>query len=58
MRRNLAEMSIATELPTAVADTDVVSLVFRGDTRGDLYRTHLDGHQITLSFMTLAELRR
>jgi tRNA(fMet)-specific endonuclease VapC len=51
-------MSVPSELPAAVADTDVVSLVFRGDTRGDLYRPHLDGHQVTLSFMTVAELRR
>src|SRR5262245_19449718 len=51
-------MSVPSELPAAVADTDVVSLVFRSDTRGDLYRPHLDGHQVTLSFMTVAELRR
>jgi tRNA(fMet)-specific endonuclease VapC len=39
-----------------VVDTDVVSFLFRGDTRADLYRPHLAGKVLTLSFMTLAEL--
>ena len=51
-------MSLSVEMPSAVADTDVVSLVFKGDTRGNLYRPHFDRHVITLSFMTVAELRR
>jgi hypothetical protein len=43
---------------SAVVDTDVVSLTFKRDTRASLYRPHLDGRQLTISFMTVAELRR
>jgi len=39
-----------------VLDTDVVSYLFKQDTRGDLYKPHLDGKLGVLSFMTLAEL--
>jgi predicted nucleic acid-binding protein len=39
-----------------VADTDVVSFVFKGDTRAALYVPHLDGHIVTISFQALAEL--
>jgi tRNA(fMet)-specific endonuclease VapC len=41
---------------TLVVDTDVFSYVFRGDTRADLYRPHLAGRILVLSFMSLAEL--
>jgi tRNA(fMet)-specific endonuclease VapC len=41
-----------------VVDTDVLSYLFKGDTRGDLYRPHLDGQVLLISFMTLAELDR
>jgi predicted nucleic acid-binding protein len=39
-----------------VVDTDVVSFLFRRDTRAALYRPHLTGRTLTISFMTLAEL--
>jgi tRNA(fMet)-specific endonuclease VapC len=43
--------------PTAlVVDTDVVSFLFRDDTRADWYRPHLTGKVLALSFMTVAEL--
>lgn len=41
-----------------VVDTDVVSFIFKNDTRGALYQPHLDGEFMILSFMTLAELRQ
>ena len=40
-----------------VVDTDVVSFVFKKDTRSSLYEPHLDGEFMILSFMALAELR-
>jgi predicted nucleic acid-binding protein len=39
-----------------VIDTDVVSYLFKGDTRGDLYQPHLNDKLGVLSFMTVAEL--
>jgi tRNA(fMet)-specific endonuclease VapC len=39
-----------------VVDTDVVSFLFKGDTRAARYRPHLDGRLLVISFMTLAEL--
>ncbi len=39
-----------------VVDTDVVSFVFKRDTRAQLYRPHLQGKTLALSFMTVAEL--
>lgn len=39
-----------------VVDTDVVSFLFKRDTRADLYKPHLVGHRPVLSFMTVAEL--
>lgn len=41
-----------------VVDTDVVSYLFKSDTRAALYRPHLDGHLPIISFMSLAELER
>ena len=41
-----------------VVDTNVVSFLFKKDTRGELYRPYLDGHVLTVSFMTVAELDR
>ena len=38
-------------------DTDVLSYIFKGDTRADLYLPHLDGKLGVVSFMTVAELR-
>lgn len=39
-----------------VVDTDVVSFLYKRDTRAALYRPHLDGQLPIISFMTLAEL--
>jgi predicted nucleic acid-binding protein len=41
-----------------VVDTDVVSFIFKRDTRAALYVPHLSGHMLTISFQTLAELER
>ena len=39
-----------------VVDTDVVSYLFKLDTRADFYKPHLRGHLLLISPMTLAEL--
>lgn len=39
-------------------DTDVASFLFKRDTRAQLYRPHLSGKIVVLSFMSLAELYR
>lgn len=39
-----------------VVDTDVVSFLFKEDTRAQAYRRHLQGKTLALSFMTVAEL--
>ncbi len=36
----------------------MVSFAFKRDSRADLYRPHLDGNLLVISFMTLAELYR
>lgn len=41
-----------------VLDTDVLSYLFKRDTRARSYRPHLLGKTIYVSFMTVAELRR
>ncbi len=41
-----------------VVDTDVVSYLFRRDSRAELYRPYLDGELLVVSFMTVAELDR
>jgi tRNA(fMet)-specific endonuclease VapC len=41
-----------------VVDTNIVSYLFKGDTRAALYQPHLDGRLLLISFMTLAELDR
>jgi predicted nucleic acid-binding protein len=40
-----------------VVDTDVVSFLYKRDTRAELYRPHLSDPPFIISFMTLAELR-
>lgn len=45
-------------IPSVVVDTDVVSYVFKGDSRAALYETHLVGKLTIASFMTIAELDR
>ena len=42
----------------AIVDTDVASMLFKGDTRALAYRSHLMGRVRGISFMTLAELER
>lgn len=39
-----------------VVDTDVVSYLFKEDTRAELYKSHLQGHLLLISPMTRAEL--
>jgi predicted nucleic acid-binding protein len=43
-------------MATVVVDSDVVSLIFKKDTRARLYQPHLVGRTLLISFMTLAEL--
>jgi tRNA(fMet)-specific endonuclease VapC len=45
-----------TLLQPVVVDTDVVSYIFKGDTRAARYELHLVGQVPVLSFMTVAEL--
>ena len=42
----------------AVVDTDVVSMLFRGDTRAAAYRPHITGRLLGISFRAVAELER
>jgi predicted nucleic acid-binding protein len=42
----------------AIVDTDVVSMLFKGDSRAHRYRDHIGGRLLGISFMTLAELQR
>lgn len=53
-------MNDASAGPTriVVVDTDVVSYVFREDSRAALYQQHLDGALLIVSFMAVAELER
>lgn len=37
-------------------DTNIVSFLFKGDSRAGLYTGHLQGQQLAISFMTVAEL--
>ncbi len=43
-------------MDSVVIDTDVLSYLFKQDTRGELYKSHLDGKVGVISFMTIAEL--
>jgi tRNA(fMet)-specific endonuclease VapC len=43
---------------TALVDTDVVSFMVKQDTRAGLYRPHLDGRLLAVSFQTVGELER
>src|SRR5437879_3858332 len=43
---------------TVVADTDIVSFIFKSDTRAYPFRSYLNRHRPAISFMTVAELRR
>jgi len=41
-----------------VVDTDVISYIFKGDTRSASYYPHLSDKLALISFMTRAELRQ
>jgi tRNA(fMet)-specific endonuclease VapC len=41
-----------------LVDTNVVSYFLKGDSRGDLYRQHVDGKLLCISFVSVAELYR
>lgn len=41
-----------------VVDTDVISFLYKRDTRARLYESHLNDPPFIISFMSLAELRR
>jgi tRNA(fMet)-specific endonuclease VapC len=43
---------------TVVVDTDVLSYVFKSDTRAGAYQPHLAGQTLVVSFMAVAELDR
>jgi hypothetical protein len=43
-------------MATVLLDTDVVSFLFKGDSRGAAYAPLLRGNRLALSFMTVAEL--
>src|SRR5437879_5239235 len=43
-------------IDAVVVDTDVVSYVFKHDTRSTLYEPHLSDRTLLVSFMTIAEL--
>jgi tRNA(fMet)-specific endonuclease VapC len=45
-------------MASVVVDTDVVSFLFKRDTRAEWYRPHLTGKLLVISFMTVAELDR
>ncbi len=45
-------------MQTLIVDTDVISYLFKMDTRAQLYKPHLDHNAPCISFMTLAELER
>jgi len=51
-------MDLHTLIDLVVVDTDVMSYVFKEDTRADLYERHLAGKELIISFVTLAELHR
>lgn len=39
-----------------IADTNIVSYIFKKDTRGDLYKAHLENKVAIIAAQTLAEL--
>jgi tRNA(fMet)-specific endonuclease VapC len=51
-------VSLGDGISGVVVDTDVISLVFKQDTRAMQYRPHLHDRQLVVSFMTVAELQR
>jgi tRNA(fMet)-specific endonuclease VapC len=45
-------------ITSIVVDTDVVSFIFKQDTRADLYKSHLANNLQVISFTTVAELHQ
>jgi predicted nucleic acid-binding protein len=45
-------------ISSRVVDTDVLSFLFKKDSRAEVYRSHLGGRLTVISFMTLAETYR
>lgn len=43
-------------METLVLDTNIVSYLMRGHAFGELYRSHLVGKRLAVSFMTVAEM--
>ena len=43
-------------MDAVVVDTDVLSYLFKQDSRGESYKSHLEGKLGVISFMTVAEL--
>lgn len=43
-------------MASVVVDSDVISFLFKRDFRAELYRPHLTGKILVISFMTVAEL--
>jgi tRNA(fMet)-specific endonuclease VapC len=41
---------------TRLLDTNIVSYLLKGHTLAEVYRPHLEGHGLAISFMTVAEL--
>ena len=39
-----------------VLDTNIISYLMKGDSRGELYKRHLEGKTLSISFMTIGEL--
>jgi tRNA(fMet)-specific endonuclease VapC len=48
----------AFSMNAAIIDTDVVSMLFKGDSPSHQFRRHITGHLLGISFMSLAELER
>ena len=52
----MATGSMSSTVTTVVLDTSVVSLMFRGDSRAEYYKTQIAGLSPHVSFQTLEEL--
>ena len=45
-------------ISSVVADTNVLSFIFKEDSGAELYRPHINDNLVIVSFMTIAELDR
>lgn len=43
-------------MSVVLLDTNIVSFLFKGDSRADVYSSLIEGHRLAISFMTVAEL--